>query len=240
MNPMLAYHNDPKLKETILAQLQAHYNTAKIVQGIYWRHGKNCAVGCILHSDDYSLFPTRLGIPTSIGWLISELFDGRQHPEAKAWPLNAMKTIQVGADLSDVTRQFLLRILSDLEKGCLRHTKEGTPQYQVVAKVISLLEQSCKNYTKWEVAWKEAWETIRGVERGAGPSEAAWAAEAAAWAARTSLEVAGVTAFWVTQAAVWATRVDEWAAHCLWMAETLLHLFRNAPLGTTSPLGDSL
>ncbi len=212
---MLAYHNDPKLKEQVFDQLQAHYDADEIVKGIYWENGKGCAIGCILHSDDHSLLEERFDIPASIGHLIDKLFEGLPNQEAKEWPLKVMAIIPVGADLSDVTRQFLLRILSDPEKGCLRHTKEGTSQHAAVAKVISLLKQNCQDQEQWREAWDEAKAAAWAAawEAAGEAVEAAWAArEAAVAAARDAAGAAAWGAGAAAKAAAWAARDAAWAA----------------------------
>ncbi len=209
--PMLAYHNDPKLKQTLLAQLQAHYDADEIVKGIYWQHGKGCAVGCILHSDDHSLFPTRLGIPEAIAYLIDVVFEGLPNQNAKEWPLKVMSAIPVGADLFDVTRQFLLRILSDEEKGCLRYTQEGSSKYKIISMMLSLLEEEGK-YLRLMTALGET--TAVGMQY--GRTEAREVAE-------------------VAQEAAWmAARAGAEEEHYPWMADTLLTLLKQAPVPQTT------
>ena len=46
---MLAYHADPALKASTLAQMAAHREADQIVQGQYWERGRGCAVGCLTH-----------------------------------------------------------------------------------------------------------------------------------------------------------------------------------------------
>jgi hypothetical protein len=45
---MLAYHNNPELKAFLLCELQRHREADRLVKGVYWQHGKGCAVGCTL------------------------------------------------------------------------------------------------------------------------------------------------------------------------------------------------
>jgi hypothetical protein len=45
---MLAYHNDPALKDKLLANLAAHAQADELIQGQYWEDGKGCAVACTL------------------------------------------------------------------------------------------------------------------------------------------------------------------------------------------------
>ena len=42
---MLAFHNDPALKEQVYATVLAHCEADKLVKGQYWERGKGCAVG---------------------------------------------------------------------------------------------------------------------------------------------------------------------------------------------------
>jgi len=64
---MLAFHNNPAIKEKYLARVRAHRVADEIVKGRYWENGKGCAVGCTLHSGKHMSYESELGIPVALG-----------------------------------------------------------------------------------------------------------------------------------------------------------------------------
>src|SRR5579863_6488477 len=97
---MLAYHNDQAIKDAILARLAAHAMADEFVKGQYWENGKGCAVGCTIHSSNYSEYEHRFGIPQMLAHLEDCIFEGLPNGNAKAWPLRFMSAIEPGRDLS--------------------------------------------------------------------------------------------------------------------------------------------
>ena len=110
---MLAYHNDPKIKVDILAQLEAHRAADEIVKGQYWDGGKGCAVACTVHSSDHMQYEERFGIPVMLARLEDTLFEGLPNDIAQQWPIRFMSAVHPGTDLSRVGWQFLHWLLTD-------------------------------------------------------------------------------------------------------------------------------
>lgn len=117
---MQAFHNDPRIKADLIAQLEAHYAADEIVKGKYWENGKGCAVGCCIHGDDHRLFPSLFGIPESIAHLMDGIFEGLPNEQAKEFPLSGINSIQVGADLTKVENLFIEWLLIDPTHGINR------------------------------------------------------------------------------------------------------------------------
>ena len=107
MERFVAYHNDPKVKQEIMDQLQEHYRHDEIIQGTYWQDGKGCAVGCTIHSDDHMLYEPQFGIPVALALIEDELFESLSNDKAKEWPIAFMSAIQPGQDLSMVSWRLL-------------------------------------------------------------------------------------------------------------------------------------
>ena len=137
---MLAYHNNPKLKQDILQQLQIHHDADEIIKGVYWENGKGCAVGCTLHSDNHQEYETRFGIPKILAHLEDAIFEGLPNDLAKTWPINFMSAIPIGADLSHVWRDFAVWLLIDPVDGVIKHTNPGTEAYEVILRVANLYQ----------------------------------------------------------------------------------------------------
>ena len=112
---MLAYHNDPRIKEAILVQLREHREADKLVKGQYWEDGKGCAVGCTIHSGNHAEYEPRFGIPHMLARLEDCIFEGLPNADAQKWPERFMTAIRPGADLSRVGWKFLHWLLTDKE-----------------------------------------------------------------------------------------------------------------------------
>ena len=78
---MIAFHNDPTIKEKYLSRVTEHERADEIVKGQYWENGKGCAVGCTIHSGNHAAYETELGIPRWMARLedcISEVFRSKR------------------------------------------------------------------------------------------------------------------------------------------------------------------
>ncbi len=117
---MLAYHNQPDLKAKALDIMASHRKAETLVQNHgYWKNGKGCAVGCLLHDlgaqpNDHSAYENLLGIPQSLARLEDDIFESLPDADSQAWPERFLGAIKPGADLSLVTWQFLDWLLGDL------------------------------------------------------------------------------------------------------------------------------
>ena len=149
---MKAFHNDPALKEQILAQLQAHYDADEIIKGVYWEKGKGCAVGCTVHSRSHKSYETELGIPEPLAHLEDNIFERLQNNTAKIWPLRFIRAISVGSDLSNDWPKFVAFILTDPEHGVLQYAQTDE-QKEIIQDVADLYSAERKIYKKeWENA----------------------------------------------------------------------------------------
>jgi len=149
---MIAYHNDPKIKERILGQLKTQYE-----KGV----NTMCAVGCTKHFDEHELYQMKVcdpyssvatyrkslhfssheeyenqfGIPVELSELIHEIELSFKHQKSflvdfqrvyenkEQWLLRCMEAFNVGADTSDIVRRVLLRLLNDKKYGILHDAK---------------------------------------------------------------------------------------------------------------------
>ena len=125
---MLAFHKNPELKEQLLNQLQAHYDADEIIKGKYWENGKGCAVGCALHSADHSLGEELYGIPTVLWKLEDRIFEALPNQDAKEFPIQFIKAIPEGADLSKVFYKWSIRMLKRVRPLALGDGKKAIDQ----------------------------------------------------------------------------------------------------------------
>ena len=92
----LSWLNDVAVKHHYLQQIISHGEADEIVKGRYWEEGKGCAVGCLIHSDDHSLFETSMGIPEWCARLIDIIFEGLPEVEAKKFPRHFVEAVPIG------------------------------------------------------------------------------------------------------------------------------------------------
>lgn len=122
---MLAYHNDPKLKESVLAEMEGHRKADTLIQDYgYWKDGKGCAVGCLIKSGNHGEYETRFGIQRILARLEDRIFEGLPKEEAKQWPERFLNAIPVGADLSLVWPKFAVFMLADKDHGVIKFAKK--------------------------------------------------------------------------------------------------------------------
>lgn len=179
---MLAYHNDPALKAATIAEMRAHRDADRIVQGRYWDGGRGCAVGCLTHDPDggHDQYPLRWGIPESLAWLEDAIFERLTAEEAREWPLAFLEAIPVGADLSGVADRFKLWLLTD--SGLLDRSRPDVAA--AIDRVADLLSRRIAGTEpgpeEWSAAESAAWSAAESAAESARSAESA-AARSAAW-----------------------------------------------------------
>lgn len=161
---MKAYHGGSRIKAKYLKRVQAHRAADEIKKGKYWEGGKGCAIGCTIHSSNHRSYETKLGIPTALARLEDTLFERMSNAEAKNWPVDFLKAIPVGADLSQVADRFMLWLLVDPQDGVLRYAKTDgikTTIKNVAAAVERRISGEQISREQWQKLRVEAWETWR-------------------------------------------------------------------------------
>lgn len=110
---MLSFHNDIKVKEKYVNRVKAHAKADNLIQGVGWKNGKGCAIGCTLESFDHSAYPTELGLPEWSAELEDRLFEGMENKYAMKFPLDFLEAIPVGVDLEPVKWKFCSYLCSE-------------------------------------------------------------------------------------------------------------------------------
>lgn len=155
---MLAFHNDPKIKEKYIARVKAHADADEIVKGIYWENGKGCAVGCTIEGSDHSKYETELGIPEILARLEDGLFEEMSNEDAKKFPLQFLEAIPVGADLSQVFTKLVIWEWEDKKHG-LKNIKEIKDDKELFDCCESVVELH-KRVLKGEKVETNEWEKL--------------------------------------------------------------------------------
>ena len=192
MTTLLAYHNDPKIKANIMAQLQAHHDADEIVQGVYWTNGKGCAVGCIAETEEnpHEACAEKCGGPLMLYILIDAVFEGLPNIKARAFPLKVMGAIEPGADLSRVGWKFQHWLLTDVTVNPgINHPLVKDAVKQCADALVPLTEGKPVDEYMMRAAALEAWSAENAARGVAGRAEvsAASAAKSAAWSASYEL-----------------------------------------------------
>ena len=229
---MLAYHNDPAVKDKYIARMRSHMEADALIQGKGWDGYKGCAVGCTFETYDHSCGPVEIGVPEPLVRLEDAIFEGLPEDQAKGFPLAFLEAIQVGADLSLAWPRFAVWLLSDPQFGVLRHCNDATrPSVETVIGLYHRwIDGDQPSDEEFEVARAAAW-AARETEAARAAAETAWAA---AWAAAGAAEAASWAAAGAAQSAAWAAaEAASWAAkEGFWIAarDELLRLLSQAPV----------
>jgi len=152
---------------------------------------KACAVGCSIHSynikrgknldtSKHSVYQTELGIPESLAHLEDYLFETIPDDKATKWPVEFLKAVPVGADLSLVAPKFIAGILRDVVKQ--KYVKDDKEVVKAVLDVAKLWEEVISGKKVKSAVWSAA----RSAARSAAENAAWSAAENAAWSAAES------------------------------------------------------
>lgn len=169
LKKLRSFHKNQSLKKDMVAEVLDHQKQDQIIQGTYEteRDGKwkGCAVGCSIHSynkrygknistDNHKAYETELGIPESLARLEDYLFEAMPVDKAKKWPVEFMKAIPVGVDLSKVAPKFIVGTLRDLLK--IREVKDDKAVAKAVANTAKLWEMVVAGKNVKAAAWSAA------------------------------------------------------------------------------------
>jgi len=183
---MLAYHNNPKLKQDILEQL---------------------------YTPDYKIlmedYETRFGIPEVLVYLQHAIFEELPTKVAIDWSIRFMAAIPVGADLSDIWREFAIWLLIDPVDGVIQYTTPGTDAHEVIMKIANLYQHGYTTQQMFAVI-RDAYDHIYDAS----------VATIAVYAAKASV------VYFSAAEAVYAAHSS--VAFCIKMANKLIELLQNS------------
>ena len=179
---MLAFHNDPQIKDKYLSRVMAHQKADEIIKGIYWEDGKGCAVGCTIHGSDHSKYEKELGIPIILARLEDGIFESLPDDDAKLWPEKFLTAINVGADLESVWPKFAVWLLTDEKYGVLQYAKDNESK-KIIIKIADY-------YNRYKEITESEWRDISADANAAYRAAYAYAADATAYAAYAAAHAA--------------------------------------------------
>ncbi len=179
MITLTAYHGSNKIKSKYVKRMKDHITNDELVHGVGFENGKGCAVGCTLNRYDHKCYQNELGLPEWLALLEDKLFEGMSLEKSKTFPLELLKAIPVGADLTKTFHKMNIFIL-ELAKQNVTH--EFDYVISAIDDVIDYHLKMASGFFQTEsaaesAAWSAAW-AARSAESAA--RSAAWSAWSAA------------------------------------------------------------
>ena len=185
MTTLIAYHNDPLVKQKYVERFAKHRAADEVIQGQGFDEGRGCFVGCTLDAYDHSHFPKELGWPTWLAHLADTIFEGIPESEAPQFGTDIFEAVPVGANLEPVRSRFLLTIqrrnLARIENAT---TVGAEACREAVRTIIALLEKDAAGSVASSAA-RSAW-SAAALSAGSVASSAESAACCAGSAARSA------------------------------------------------------
>lgn len=174
---LLSYHGDPAVKRKYIERFAAHRAADAVVQGVAYRNGRGCFVGCTLEKYDHSRFPTELGWPVWLGRLAEAIFEGLPREEAPQFGTDLLAAVPEGVDLEPLLHTVAI---PRMERNLV--LLRQMPDSDVLRQVIVVTEQvrDCHAMTlRGEVPdWESAVAAARSVRAAVRSAEAWWWSEA--------------------------------------------------------------
>lgn len=156
--PNIAFHGSPDVQAKYVNRVVRHYFADEIVQGIYWREGKGCAVGCLAHVDGFhahAALEDQIGLPADLARVMDGIFESLDNQSAKDWPLAVITTLPLGANLTGIWPKFAAWLLTDPEWSVFQE-RDTKPLAEELAAMFLAGQMGT-------VAWSELGDRIRHV-----------------------------------------------------------------------------
>jgi len=233
----IAWNGDHDLKHSTVAQMRQHREADRLIQGMYiqgdpngdaWR-GSN--IGCLAQGKGHADVAELLNCPLQIPYLMDTIFECLPIDAARAWAVDNIEAIPVGADLTHVWPRIAVWLLTDAQYGAMRYaaTDEGRAAIRDVADVY---QTAIDNGDEVDVEAMRRAAVRVGLVAEVAAYTAAYAAHAAhaaraAYAVGRVAEVAAYTAAYAADiVAAQVARTAYWLA----LRDTMLDVLRNAPI----------
>lgn len=151
---MQAFHNDPFIKQMFIDRVRSHRLADDFIRGNYWNGFKGCAIGCTVEKgiDVHKEYEIQLGIDRSIAYIEDTLFECMSWHKALEFPEKFLKSINVGASLSNVLEKFFMYLIFDDTYGIFNQAPDNSRA--VIASVSNLLNDIIEGkYVRNESWW---------------------------------------------------------------------------------------
>ena len=192
---LISYHNDPKLKESIVSEMCKHQKQDQFIKGTYAKMNgkfKGCAVGCAIDSfniklgksydkNNHKAFEEAIGVPEYLARVQDTIFEGLPEKENSKFAVDFLAAIPVGVNLYPVKWKFCAFILKEnIERTLtLKYISD-----ELKEKVVNSIRQCLKLHEDAIETGK--WDESAAVSAASAARSAAWSVESAASAARSA------------------------------------------------------
>jgi hypothetical protein len=205
-----------KKTDILRQEVEAHIKANALVQGLYWRGGKGCFIGCLTHSDTPEPAVERFGLPEPLLRLAEHVHENL--PESETTAFFAAFPDAVACDGKDLTRVHWAFLAAELRAL----PKQSDNVQAVIDRVIAGMD-----------ALASGGEYLTAREDADAVADADWAAFCAAstaadWATAGSRASRGTAV--AADAAAYAASAAR-AAAILRQRDLLLRLIEEAPMG---------
>ena len=212
---LLTFTNCKHTKVELLASLLRHAATDAITQGVYWQHGKGCAVGCSIHDfaagneSDHSLYELLFGIPEELAFLEDKIFESLPAEKAVEWPIRFAEAIPEGVSLTIPLAKFKRFLLTEV---CEFDREVWLDVARAADAVIALLDRRIAGDEPSPEEWLAAWSAAESATESAeSAAESAWSATRSAtrsaWSATRSATRSATES--ATRSAAWEQIADK-------------------------------
>lgn len=223
---MSAFFNEPKLKQAVMSRLREDRRLDRLAQGVYFKDGKGCHLGCLTRCNQNSHQATErlFNIPLRIAYWLEVVFEGLPREKCEWWVIEGTSAIPVGADLSKAHHELSYWLL-----GPDSPSSEGNKN-DLVSESISLTRRLHRQAADGLVVTPDQWSE-------AAIRSAKWAAAASAsllwsspkWAAKTAFESASGSALSVKWALNCSAKLS-WPSAWISIAEKSIEIFKSCPI----------
>jgi len=202
----IAWNGDHDLKQRTVAQMRQHREADRLIQGMYIQGDPNgdawrgCNIGCLAQGDSYADVAALLNCPLQIPYLMDVIFEHLPIDAARAWAVDNIEAIPVGADLTHVWPRIAVWLLTDAQYGVMQYAATDDERH-AIRSVADVYQTAIDNGDEVDI------DAMRRSTVRAGDAVARAVVRAAA-----SDADAAYTAYWLA------------------LRDTMLDVLRNAPL----------
>jgi hypothetical protein len=153
---MQSFHNDPAIKAAIQHRLQAHIAAGEI-QNVptHWKDGSGSPAACMVDDPSLPIWQQRLGIPKALGSLVDTVAASLGTAERAAqFAQDWLEAVPIGRDLHEVSHAVLLWLLTDPERGVVRHATRDVER-RIIDRVAVLHRRGRSGDQPEAAGWRE-------------------------------------------------------------------------------------
>ena len=146
-----AFHNHPAVKRFYLERVADHRQSDRLIQGLGWKNGKGCAIGCTLGGYDHWRFPGKLGLPVSLAYLEDHIFEALPEKDAMGWPERFLRAIPINADALAAVHRWALWLVGGADSPLAQWRTQPS-----LLQVAQLIERQLDGRPPGKAQWQAA------------------------------------------------------------------------------------